>query len=317
MTLDHGATGNGRVLALVGRTAHFRALGLTIRGGLAGEGAVNLHLRIRWPCHYGEMRTLSISFITFVVLLTMSPAALAQTPALPPVQTPAPPPPPSPPPPPPGWTGSFGAGLALTQGNSDTSTINVAYDVKRDVGSPFLFRSAGLYIRGESEGALTTNRLAFDGRVDRKLNARTSLFGQVQYLRDEFKQIDYLVSPTGGISQLLVKNDRTELGVDAGLGIVWEQNPGFELKTDGAVVAGQNFRHKLTTTAEITERFSALWKMDDFDDALYIFGAGLAANITGQTQLKAEFLETFKNKPPVATVKKSDVAVLLSFVYKY
>jgi hypothetical protein len=62
---------------------------------------------------------------------------------------------------------------------------------------------------------------------------------------------------------------------------------------------------------------SALWKMNDFSDALYIFGVGLAANITAQTQLKAELLDTFKNRPPTVTVQKNDVAVLLSFVYKY
>jgi putative salt-induced outer membrane protein YdiY len=256
--------------------------------------------------------------LLFVAALAAAPAALAQTPTLPPAKTPPPPPPPpQEPPPPPGWTGSFGAGLALTQGNSDTSTVNVAYDVKRDVGSPFLFRSAGLFIRADSEGELTTNRLAFDARVDRKLTDRTSLFGQVQYLRDEFKQIDYLVSPTVGLARLLVKNDRQELGVDAGVGLVWEKNPGFEVETDGAVVAGQNYRFQITENSTFTQRVSALWKMDDFDDGLYIFGVGLAANITTQTQIKFELLNTFKNKPPRPEVQKQDIAILLSFVYKY
>ena len=45
--------------------------------------------------------------------------------------------------------------------------------------------------------------------------------------------------------------------------------------------------------------------MDDFDDGLYIFGVGLAANITAGTQLKAGLLDTFKNKPPTADVKKT------------
>jgi hypothetical protein len=57
--------------------------------------------------------------------------------------------------------------------------------------------------------------------------------------------------------------------------------------------------------------------MDDFDDALYIFGLGIAANITAQTQIKAELLETFKNRPPSADVQRSDLAFLLSFVYRY
>jgi putative salt-induced outer membrane protein YdiY len=227
-------------------------------------------------------------------------------------QTPA-----EPPPPPPGWTGSFGAGLALTQGNSDTSTINLAYDVKRDTGSPLLFKSTGLFIRGEAEGALTTNRVSFDARVDRKLSDRMSIFAKVDYLRDEFKAIDYLVSPTAGLAQQLVKNERTELGVDVGAGIVWEKNPDLDVRTDGAVSAGQNFKHKLTKTTEVTEKVLALWKMDDFDDGLYTFGVGLAAAVTEQTQLKAEFLNTFKNKPPTPDVQKNDVAILLSFVYKY
>ena len=241
----------------------------------------------------------------FISVLAVSVTAFAQPPA------------PPPPPPPPGWTGSAGAGLALTQGNSDTSNVNLAYEVKRDTGSNILFKSTGLFIRGESEGALTTNRLAFDGRVDRKLSDRTSIFGQVQYLRDSFKEIDYLVSPTVGISRGLVKNDRTELGVDAGVGVVWEKNPGVDVGTSGAITAGQNLKHKLTKTAEFTEKVAALWKTDDFDDALYVFGVGLAASVTSATQLKVELLDTYKNKPPSANVVKNDVAVLVSFVYKF
>ncbi len=221
-----------------------------------------------------------------------------------------------PPPPPPGWTGSFGAGLALTQGNSDTSTVNVAYDVLRDTGSNVLFKSAGLYIRGESEGTRTTDRLSLDARVDRKLSERASLFGQLAYLSDEFKEIDYLASPAIGASYFLAKNERTELAVDGGVGMVWEKNAGRSVQTDGAVVAGQTFKLVLSETATFTERSSALWKMGDFDDGLYVFGVALAASVTTHTQIKAELLNTFKNRPP-DDVKKNDVAVLLSFVYTY
>jgi len=222
-----------------------------------------------------------------------------------------------PPPPPPGWTGSASAGLALTQGNSDTSTVNAAYELKRDTGGPFGLKSTGLLVWGKSEGELTNDRLSLDGRLERKLNTRTALYGQVQYLRDSFKAIDYLISPTVGLSRLLVKNDRTELGVDGGVGVVWEQNPDLELQTDGAVTAGQQFAHKLTATTELKQKVAALWKMDDFGDALYTFSAGIAASITAGTQLKVEFLDTYKTEPPFADVEKNDIAVLVSFVYKF
>jgi putative salt-induced outer membrane protein YdiY len=163
----------------------------------------------------------------------------------------------------------------------------------------------------------TSDRLSFDGRLERRLSPRTSVFGQAQYLRDEFKQIDYLVSPTVGINRILAKNDRTELNVDAGAGVVWEKNPDLELHTDGAVTAGQKFTHKLTATTELTQKVTALWKMDDFGDALYVFGAGLAASVTGGTQIKIEFLDTYKARPPTDDVRKNDIATLVSFVYKF
>lgn len=252
------------------------------------------------------IRRLSVSGLTFIALTAASTAALAQTPA-----------PAAPPPPPPGWTGSASAGLALTSGNSDTSTVNAAYEVKRDTGGNLVFKSTSLLVWGKSEGELTSDRLAIDGRVERKISTRTSLFGATQYLRDSFKAIDYLVSPTVGVTHLLVKNDRSELGVDAGVGVVWEKDTDLDLDTDGAVTAGQQFSHKLTTTTELKEKAAALWVMDDFGDALYTFGIGIAASITGGTQMKVEFLDTYKTRPAVVGVQKNDIAVLVSFVYKF
>jgi len=248
-----------------------------------------------------QTRTLPL-LLVFAALVAAPSIALAQ---------------PAAPPPPPGWVGSASAGLALTQGNSDTSTVNAAYELKRDTGGNYVFRSNGLLVWGETEEVATNDRLSLDGRLERKLSARTSIYGATQYLRDSFKSIDYLVSPTVGVSQLLLKDDRTEFGVDAGVGIVWEQNPGLELQTDGAVTAGQQFTRKLTATTELKEKAAALWKMDDFGDALYTFGVGLAASITGGTQMKVEFLDTYKAKPPIAGVQKNDIAVLVSFVYKF
>ena len=78
-------------------------------------------------------------------------------------------------------------------GNSDTSTVNPAYELKRDTGSPMVFKSNGLLVWGKSEGVLTSDRLALEGRVERSSASAPRCSAQTQYLRDSFKSIDYLV----------------------------------------------------------------------------------------------------------------------------
>ena len=222
----------------------------------------------------------------------------------------------TPPPEPPGWTGSAGAGLATTSGNSDSSNINAAYELKRDTGGPILFRSSALFLYGKSQDVLTSDRLSLDARLERKLSTRASAFGQIQYLRDEFKSIDYLVAPTVGLAYALFKNERTEFVVDGGVGGVWEKNPDLDTDLDGALTAGQKFSHKISDRTELTEKVIGLWKMDDFGDALYTFGAGIAASITAATQLKFEVLDTYKAQP-LPGIEKNDIATIVSFVYKF
>lgn len=236
-------------------------------------------------------------------------AALTAAPGLVYAQTPTPPPL--------GWSGSAGAGLAMTDGNKDTSTVNASYELKHDDGGKLVFKSNALLVWGRTDGEVNSDRLGLEGRIDRKISARTSVFGQTQYLHDQFKSITHLVSPTVGLSRLLVKDDRTELAIDGGVGVIWEQNPGLDMTTDGAFSAGQQFSRKLTTTTELKEKIAGLWKARDFGDALYTIGVGVAASVTGATQIKVEFLDTYKARPPFATVQKNDIATLLSFVYKF
>src|SRR5690606_31612679 len=118
--------------------------------------------------------------------------------------------------------------------------------------------------------------LSLDSRLDRSLSERTSVFSSVQYLYDAFKEIDYLVSPGVGLSHFPIKTNRTELGFDSGVGVVWERNAGQTVETDGAITAGQHFLRRIGESSELTQRTTALWKMKDFEDGLYVFSIALA-----------------------------------------
>ena len=179
-----------------------------------------------------------------------------------------------------------------------------------------MVKSDALLIRGKTAGEVTASRLGLNVRDEYTLTDGVFVFGQNQYLRDEFKSIDYLVAPGGGVGVRLFNTMQTKLSVDAGVGGVWEKNPDIEVRTSGAVTASEKLTQSLTATTTFTQSVGALWKTNDWDDSLYTFGVGIAATISTRTQLKVEVLDVFKNKPPLPSVKQNDVAMLMAIVYK-
>jgi putative salt-induced outer membrane protein YdiY len=254
-----------------------------------------------------------------IAWLLLTSHAFAQNPAQNPPPPPTPPSaePPGTPEPPKVWTGNASAGLALTSGNSDTSTVNLGYGVTYDPHLRNSVSSTGLFLRGKNEGELTSDRLDLNARDEYKLADGFFLFGQTQYLSDTFKDITYLIAPTGGIGYKPIHTPETTLAFDVGLGGVWEKNPGADVAASAALTIGDKFLHKVSTVATITQSFGALWKTEDFDDALYVLNVALSSTVTAKTQLKVELVDTFKNKPPSADIEKNDIAFLVALVYKY
>ena len=222
-----------------------------------------------------------------------------------------------PPPEPKIWTVTASAGLALTSGNSETSTVNLAYDLTYDPQTRNMIKSDGLFLRGETEGEVSTQRTGLNIRDEYRLTERIFVFGQNQYLKDEFKEIEYLIAPTAGVGYKLIDTPETRFGVDASVGVVWEKNTGIDdTSSSGAVAMSQRLQQTMTANTTLTQVLTGLWRMEDFEDALFTLGVSIAASMSTRTQLKVEALDTFKNKPPLPTIKANDVAVLMSIVYK-
>jgi len=243
-----------------------------------------------------------IGSLAMLLEVTMAGRAVAQSPAAPGPGT---------------WSGTAGAGLALTSGNSDTLNFNGAFNVTRDPKTRNIMKGIGLYLRGEQNDALTADRLALSFRDQYALSARAYTFGQLDYLRDTFKLIDYLVAPTAGVGYKVVDTATTKFSTDAALGVVWEKDPTVDVRTDIALLAGEKLEHALTSTSTLKHAATGLWKAKDLADGLYTMSVGLATRISDQFQLSVDVLDTFKNRPPTPAVKKNDVAVVTAITAKF
>ena len=219
--------------------------------------------------------------------------------------------------PPKDWTGTAGVGVSITSGNSDTMNFNVAFDVTRTPKARNVMKWTGLYLRGNQNTTTTVNRTALAYRDEYALSGRTYAFGQVEYLRDTFKRIDYLVAPTAGMGINLVNTDARKFTVFGGGGTVTEKNTGVASRTSAALTAGEKLALQLTPTASIKHAETALWKANDFGDSLYTSSIGLASKLSDRMQLAIDLLDTYKTRPATAATKKNDVALVTAVTAKF
>lgn len=220
-------------------------------------------------------------------------------------------------PPPKPWTSSIGAGLAITSGNTDTQNYNFSASTLYDPKTKIVFKADALLLRGSSNGETQVDRATAATRLEYSLSERTFTFGEVSYLRDPFKDIDYLIAPVAGAGYRVIRSDTRNLTVDAAAGVQLESNELLGRTTSGAIKSGENFDWALSPTSKFTQKLTGLWKTDDFGDALYHFDAGLATTVVTRMELKLAYAYDYKTRPPSPDIEKGDSALFAALLFKF
>jgi len=215
------------------------------------------------------------------------------------------------------WSGNLAAGLALTNGNTDTKNVNLSMALVRDPKKLSVLRVNGLYLRGDKQSVLIVNQTQFTIRDEINLYTNLFTFAQGYYVKDTFKGISSLFSPSAGIGYRFINTDAMLFAMDTGIGGVWESDIGRPRVTTGAYNAGERFSWKVSPTATVTQSINSLWKTNDWADSFHNFTAALAVSITSRAQVKMEILDSFKNRPPQPGLKKNDTALITAFVWKF
>jgi putative salt-induced outer membrane protein YdiY len=125
------------------------------------------------------------------------------------------------------------------------------------------------------------------------------------------------LNPQGGLGVKVYTSTSTEFALNGGAGAVWEKDEGFDVRSSGTLNAGQSFSYKISDTAKITENLTGLWKTSEFADALYHFDVALITSIVKRVEVKIEFMDDYKNRPPLAEIKKNDTALISSLLWKF
>lgn len=217
----------------------------------------------------------------------------------------------------PGWHGSFGAGLSMNSGNSDTKSFNLGFDLKHDPKKKNVLKLGGLYLRSDADGETTADKLSAFVRDEYSFTDRFYVYGEISYLSDAIAQVDYLVSPTVGAGYKLVATDTVTLEASAGFGGAFERYEGQDATSSGAWRAGEAFSWKISPAVSLTQKATALWKSNDTADAYYHFSVGLTTSLSKILELKIAYLLDHKTRPAVPTLEKTDTAFIAAIVAKF
>jgi putative salt-induced outer membrane protein YdiY len=204
----------------------------------------------------------------------------------------------------------------LTSGNSDTRSYNASLTVAHDPKTRNLFKAEGLYLRAEQNGEASADKTALGLRDEYKLSSRIFTFGELGFLRDRFKQLDSLVSPLVGLGVHAVDTSRTKLSLGVAFGAAFEKLAGRDATTSGAAQASQSLTLQLSPSAALTQGATALWKLEDFGDAIYRLNVGLTSSVSARLELKVTYTKDIKTRPPQTTLQKSDDSLLANLVFK-
>lgn len=219
--------------------------------------------------------------------------------------------------PPSPWSGHVAAGFNFTKGNSDIRTFNASLVLVYDPHTRNVVKADAFYILAYESGASTVDRTSAHLRDERALAPRWFVFADAQYLKDRFKRIDYLVTPNAGVGYRLLKSEARQLDVDAGAGAVFERDAPGQRTSGGALRAGEAFTWKISKTAVLSNRAFAVWKLGNRNDAYYHVDIGLAAAIADHFELKVALIDEYKRRPPDPTVKRNDLAGIVSVGFTF
>jgi len=211
------------------------------------------------------------------------------------------------------WSGLFDTGLALTRGNSSTTTFTLATKEVRETPKDKLTVYAN-YIYGSDSSTppsrTTANALNAGVRGDLNLTPRVYVFALADYQTNALQNLDLRQTYGGGLGYHVIKNANTIFDVFGGLTYERDAFGSYTLLGPPPVLIAASNSNSLT--AVVGEEFDTkLNKRSTFTERLSIYpNLTTAGNIRTQfdttfvTQLKAwlswhvTFSDSYINYPP-------------------
>jgi putative salt-induced outer membrane protein len=207
------------------------------------------------------------------------------------------------------WEGYFDAGLAGTQGNADTTTINLGLNAvratTRDKTTAYVTQ---LYSANSTAGVSLTTANAVRGgiRYDLNLTQKLFAFAFTDLEFDEFQSLDLRFVAGGGPGYHVIKNERTLFDIFGGGSYNKEFFSTGLRRSSGEVLVGDELTHNVTKSFSIAQRFVFYPNMSDIGSYRLNWDCSAVTKLSRWLSWQVTISDRFLSNP-VDGKKKNDV----------
>jgi putative salt-induced outer membrane protein YdiY len=217
--------------------------------------------------------------------------------------------------PPDPWSGSGELSFVSTAGNTDTETLGLGFEIAYKPGVWTTEAKVG-YLRAESDGELTAEKLTGLLGLRRSLNERFDLYARTTFLQNEFAGVDSNWGlEAGGIYKALT-GDRHFLDLSAGLGYTSEDRVSGESLEFAMATLGAVYKWKISESTDFTNDFGFVYDLEDSEDWRIANTTAIAASINKLFSLKVSYGLNYQNEPAQG-FEKRDAVTAVALVAKF
>jgi putative salt-induced outer membrane protein YdiY len=217
-----------------------------------------------------------------------------------------------------GWENGVNAGLTLTDGNSESLSVNAGLESKRTTDQGETTASVA-YNYAESTKADGTEETTTDNSTAKLKHNLTLTEASYAYLAadglaDEVAGIDYRLTVGPGLGSKLMRDENFTLAVEAGAAWIFEKVDGV---SDDSLAGrfAQTYERKLSATAKTWQKVELLQSVESSDDYLLNGEIGVDSALSGALSLRLVVSDRYDNTP-AADAERNDLSVIAGLAYK-
>ncbi len=206
-----------------------------------------------------------------------------------------------------GWTGGGSFGLAVARGNSQTTNLALGFDATRKTAKDaWVVDAASVYSTDDKTS--TTSANSFQGliRYDHNLTKKLFAYGAFAGGYDELQDLNYRITPNGGLGFHAIASPKTTLDLLGGFGYTRESYTTGLTNNLLTATLGDEFAYKLFKSTTIVQNLYYLPALNDTSIYHITGNFGIATKVNGWLTSNLNFNDRY-NSAPVLGNKKNDI----------